>query len=313
MNLNTILFDQIGRLRSGFRIAAFLALFILMAGSLSIILASVIGSMNIGVGEGSLLASSVNSLVIIVSALVCGWLCGKLLEKDLPFRYTGAWFTKGWLKHLIYGCVLGTAAFTIAVAAAAAFGGLSLTLNPEFGTASIPVSVLSAFVIFAFGAALEEALFRGYVLQTLVRSGWVWLGIAITAIPFGIVHLGNPDAKLISTLNTVLAGVWLGIAYLKTRDLWFVWGMHLAWNWVQNSIFGIEVSGLNFTSSPLLKEIDRGPEWMTGLNYGLEGGISVTVALIVAILLTHYAPGIKPDEELIEFTNGSSKINPSES
>ena len=144
-----------------------------------------------------------------------------------------------------------------------------------------------------------------------MRSGWIWLGIFITAVPFGIVHLGNPDAKLISTLNTILAGIWFGVAYLRTRDLWFVWGMHLSWNWVQNSIFGVEVSGLNFTSAPLLKEIDRGPEWLTGLNYGLEGGIASTVVMIAAILITHYAPGIKPAEEMIALTSEPPKISPS--
>ncbi len=309
MNLNTIFFDQHDRLRSGFRVAVFLALFIGLAILLSIAVAFLIGEAKMGVGESSLLVTSTSSFVLIFAAIFCGWLCGKWFEK-LPFRAIGVWFVKGWLKHLLYGSVLGSIAFGIAVLVAVAFGGLRFALNPEFGIAPIAVSLLSAIVIFGFGAAFEEALFRGYVLQTLVRSGWVWLGIFITAIPFGIVHLGNPDAKLISTLNTVLAGVWLGVAYLKTRDLWFVWGMHTAWNWVQNSFFGIEVSGLNLTTAPLFKEIDHGPEWLTGLNYGLEGGIAVTVALIAAILMTHFAPGVRPTEEMLALTS-EPEINPS--
>jgi membrane protease YdiL (CAAX protease family) len=43
---------------------------------------------------------------------------------------------------------------------------------------------------------------------------------------FGVIHLQNPNADVISTTNTILAGVWFGLAYLKTRDLWFVWGLH---------------------------------------------------------------------------------------
>ncbi len=308
MNIHSILFDQHGRVRSGFRVAVFLTLFLGIGVLLSIAVATIIRALNIGVGESSLLVTSASSFVLIFSAIFCGWLCGKWFE-DLPFRAIGVWFTKGWLKHLVYGSVLGAIFFCIAVLIAVLFGGLRFTLDPEFGFAPIAVSLLSAVVIFGFGAAFEEALFRGYVLQTLVRSGWVWLGIFITAIPFGIVHLGNPDAKVISTLNTVLAGVWLGLAYLKTRDLWFVWGMHTAWNWVQNSFFGIEVSGLHLTTAPLLKEIDRGPEWLTGANYGLEGGIAVTIALVAAMLITHYLPGIAPSEEMLELTS-EPKINP---
>jgi len=73
-------------------------------------------------------------------------------------------------------------------------------------------------------------------------------------------HLGNPNASAFAWLNTFLAGVWFGVAYWKTGDLWFPFGMHLAWNWMQGAFFGIEVSGLTeITASPLLKEIDRGP------------------------------------------------------
>jgi membrane protease YdiL (CAAX protease family) len=307
MNINELIFDPHGRLRSGFRAAAFIAVFVAAAIVLSVLTAVAANSLGAAFRGDSLTSNAVNYFPLIVAAVFGGWLCGKFFEK-LPFRAFGIWFTKGWLRHVVAGSVIGCGVFAIAVAVAVIFGGLSFEMNAD------PVlwSVLSALGIFALGAAFEEVVFRGYILQTFVRSGWIWLGILLTAVPFGIVHLGNPNATVISTLNTVLAGIWFGIAYLRTRDLWLVWGLHTSWNWMQNSIFGIEVSGLNFTSSPLFREIDRGPEWLTGLNYGLEGGIGVMIALIAAIVITQYAPFIKADEEMLAINSEpAEKISPS--
>jgi hypothetical protein len=44
------------------------------------------------------------------------------------------------------------------------------------------------------------------------------------------------------------------------------------WNWMQGAIFGIEVSGLTeIVHSPLLKESDHGPAWLTGENLRHRG------------------------------------------
>ena len=128
----------------------------------------------------------------------------------------------------------------------------------------------------------------------------------LTSLPFGIIHFANPNAGKISTVNTILAGVWFGVAYLKTRDLWFVWGMHLVWNWMQGSVFGIEVSGLTeITTAPLLKEIDKGPTWLTGESYGIEGGIACTIAIVASTAIIYFLPELRPSEEMLALTSRS--------
>ena len=195
----------------------------------------------------------------------------------------------------------------LAVLAAVVFGGLRFELNAA-APGSIVISLITSFLIFAIASAFEEAFFRGYVLQTFARSGLAWLAILLTSITFGAAHLGNPNANTFGALNTILAGVWLSVAYLKTRDLWFVWGVHLMWNWMQGSIFGVEVSGMtDITTSPLLKEIDSGPAWLTGQNYGIEGGVLCTIALIISTVVIYYMPWVKPDEELLALTSKSSE------
>ncbi|MBC7899170.1 MAG: CPBP family intramembrane metalloprotease [Saprospiraceae bacterium] len=304
--LLTIFFNNFGRLRSGWRSAIFVAAFILTAAILGAAAMSLLYALPMGFGPGTAGFFIVNGLVSLVPALFVGWLCGKYLE-GLPFRVLGAWFTKGWLKHLGIGIVLGAATLGIAVLTAVVFGGLSFELNSGAGSLSILSTLGVSFLIFTVAAAFEEAFFRGYILQTFTRAGLAWPAILFTSVLFGVVHIYNPDAGTISTVNTILAGVWFGIAYLKTRDLWFVLGLHLMWNWMQGAFFGIEVSGLtDIVTAPLLREIDSGPVWLTGESYGIEGGIACTFAIIISIAAIHFLAILKPDDELLGLTDSEN-------
>lgn len=303
MNPTTIFFDEFARLRSGWRFAIFVVGFLFLLIILGAVSLGLFRALEIPVVEGSAMFFLVTGMSALIPALFTGWLCGNFLE-GLPFRALGAWFTKFWLKHLVLGMSAGAVTIGMAVLIAIAFGGLSFELNPNQGSTAILVTLGVSFVIFAVGAAWEEALFRGYILQTFSRAGFAWFAILLTSIFFGVVHIKNPDAGVISTANTILAGFWFAIAYLKTRDLWFVWGMHLIWNWMQGAIFGIEVSGWKvITTAPLLKEIDRGPTWLTGENYGIEGGIACTIAIVVSTAAIYFLPILKPSKEMLALTS----------
>lgn len=301
MDTKFLFFDESDRIRSGWRLLIFCIGFGVVAFFVGAVAGFALGLLRQSFDATDTLLFA-NSLVALLPALLVGWLCGKFLE-GLPFRALGAWFTKFWFRNLGAGILIGAATLTLAILIAFAFSGLRFAVNPV-DTPVLISSLAISLAIFAVGAAAEEAVFRGYILQTLNRSGLAWLGITLTSIFFGFVHWGNPNANVISTLNTMLAGVWFGVAYLKTRDLWFVWGMHLMWNWMQGSFFGIEVSGLtDLVSVPLLKEIDSGPTWLTGETYGIEGGIASTIALILSIMVIWYMPFLKPSEEMLKLTS----------
>jgi membrane protease YdiL (CAAX protease family) len=285
-----VLYGADGNLRSGWRFAIFIAIFILAYTFFLSVAVVAFQGFGITSESGQTTVLVVHGLIALAIALVVAWLCGKYLEK-LPFEALGAAFKNRWIINLLIGLIGGMITFAIGAGVGVLFGGLSFSFNAEASTNSIISTLLISFVVFAVAAAFEEALFRGYILQTFVRSGLAWPAIIITSIAFGAVHLGNPNASVISSLNTALAGIWFSVAYLKTRDLWFPFGLHLAWNWTQGSIFGVEVSGLtDIVKSPLLRETDVGPLWLTGGDYGIEGGIATTVALIVSTVLIHFLP-----------------------
>jgi hypothetical protein len=140
----------------------------------------------------------------------------------------------------------------------------------------------ATLVLLILAAAFEELIFRGYAFQTLLRGAPAVVPILLFSIYFGWAHWENPNRTLFSTVNTALAGVWLSIAYLRTRNLWFPTALHFAWNWTMGVFFGIPVSGLQI-ERPLLVTSSDGPVWLTGGNYGSEGGAAATVVLIAAI------------------------------
>ncbi|HQU92513.1 MAG TPA: type II CAAX endopeptidase family protein [Pyrinomonadaceae bacterium] len=301
MQKPNILFGEDGKLRSGWRFAIFLVAFIFLGtvfGAAAVLLATLVfGPPH----PGSPIFLTLNGVVSTAVALVVGWLCGKYLE-SLPFDALGATFKNRWFVNLLIGLVGGAITFAVGAGVGLLGGGLSFSFNADAPTNSIVSTLLISFLVFAAAAAFEEALFRGYILQTFVRSGLAWPAIIVTSLAFGAVHLGNPNASWISSLNTALAGIWFGVAYLKTRDLWLPFGLHLAWNWTQGSIFGVEVSGLtDIVKQPLLRETDIGPTWLTGGDYGIEGGIATTVALIVSMLVIRFVPFGKGDDKSSEF------------
>lgn len=307
MNIHTVFFNSAGRLRSGWRVSVFLALFVASAGVLGGIASTILRTRT--EYPGDLSAFAIGSIVSLVVALVIGWLTGRRFE-DLPYKSLGAAFSLGWFKNLCFGLLVGAASLSFAVLIAFVFGGLRF----EFSTQEIGHLFRGAaitFVVLSAAAAFEEAFFRGYMFQTLTRAGLAWLAIVLTAAFFGAVHLGNPDSGIISTVDTIVAGVLFGIAYLKTRDLWFPFGIHLMWNWMQGAVFGIEISGLkDLAAASILKEVDSGPAWLTGGSYGIEGGIASTIALIVTCAAIYVIPFVKPDPDLLAI---SRRENPKES
>lgn len=297
------LFNEHGRIRSGWRFLIFQLLFVVFGAAFGGAVHFLLAQASIDYEPGGVLYFIVPNAILLASSLFFGWLCGRFLE-NLPFRALGLWWTKNWFKDLISGALIGAASIGLAVLIAIIFGGMTLQRNESAGTAAVQVTLLVSLVVFVVGAIAEEAYFRGYILQTFARANLAWLAIVLTSLFFAAAHLDNTNADWISTLNTALAGVWFGIAYLKTRNLWFPFAIHLMWNWLQGAVFGIPVSGItSLTTAPFLTQVDKGNGLWTGGDYGIEGGVACTIAIIASAVFIRFAPFIKPSEEMLALTS----------
>ena len=304
-----IFINDFGRLRSGWRalifVAAFIALTFLIATVLRVILV-VIGpraSSNVSI----YIAELVFRTGLLAAALGAGYVCARYLE-GLPWRSLGLTFHTGWFRDLVFGFVIGFASLVVAVAIASK--GLKFSLG-NTGWSSIIRSMIASGVILFIAALAEEAMFRGYGLQTLSRAKLAWLGVLLTSVPFGLVHLTNPNVVPgVTFVNTALAGIWLAAAYLRTRSLWLPIGVHWAWNWALGWFFGLPISGLQLVSTPLIQTQDNGPKWLTGGSYGIEGGVACTIALVLFTVFLWKTRWLSATPELKQMT---SEENPATS
>ncbi len=294
--------DQNGVLRSGWRAAGFLVAYMMIAYALIAVSIVILSQSELGETSANLLPISIPFAISTVVAVGMGWLCLRLFE-SLPVKALGVSFTGGWFAHLVGGLLIGTLAIGSAVLIALMGRGLELHVNILSSSSAIWTTLLVTAAVLAIGAASEETLFRGYFLQTLARGPVKWFAVVLTAALFALPHYGNPDASLFSMANTFLAGVWFAVAYLKTRDIWFPFGIHFIWNWLQGPVLGISVSGISgFSSDPVLRATDHGPAWLTGGTYGIEGGLACTIAIAISIGLVYFLPGPKPTEEMLNLT-----------
>lgn len=180
-------------------------------------------------------------------------------------------------REAALGLLVGAGLMVAVVGVMAALGWYRLVDGPPETAAGEARDALTWAAIFTCVALWEEAMFRG-VLFRLVEE-WLGSGAALLASSafFGLGHATNPHATHLASLAIALeAGLLLGACYMLTRRLWFVTGVHLAWNWTQGALLGVAVSGA--TVPGVLESELVGPVLWTGGPFGAEAGL---VAILV--------------------------------
>lgn len=207
--------------------------------------------------------------------LALAWVFFRALDQR-DWRGLGLWFYRGWLREAAAGLAMGAALIAVVAGTLGAGGWVSFASRaaPPAG----PFAVTLVMLLLA--ATFEEILLRGYAFQRLVDSLGALGAVLITSALFGALHIPNPSATPLSTANTVLAGVLLAVAYLKTRGLWLPIGLHFAWNFLMGPVLGLPVSGIAFGG--FFTTATAGPAWISGGAYGPEGGVVLTVAAAAA-------------------------------
>lgn len=315
MTLSFLIFDRKDRLRTGWRLliftCCFLFIFWMLAALAWLLSYAALGRSSAAVENlfESNWSFVIQALLLISAATITGWGCNCFLE-HLPRRALGWARHRNWERDLVYGSLIGGGSMLLAVGIAALGGGLKFGVAASDLMPFVLRTLIASGAVFILGAAAEEALFRGYPLQTLLRSWPAWAAALPSSVAFACVHLGNPNvARGWTLVNTALAGVWLAVAYIKTRSLWFPLGVHWAWNWMMGAVLGLPVSGITaLTPQPLLRAGQSGPEWLTGGLYGIEGGAACTLALIISTAFIWRMRHIYATEEMRAFTAGENIV-----
>lgn len=196
------------------------------------------------------------------------------------FRSLGVQLAPGWWKQALLGVIF--------VGLMWIFMFVFAFTSQSFSIEGVRLDGASLLTGLGLGLALnvlvglnEEIDARGYVLQNLAEGMGFSPAVIVSALYFGLLHLLNPGASLLSIMGVALFGVLAALAYWATGELWMSIGMHAAWNFFEGPVFGFSVSGLNLGGLFVLK--DNGPEWVTGGRFGPEAGIVTIVPLLIMI------------------------------
>ena len=261
-----------GRLKAGWRIAAFLGIFYAIALPLLF-------------GLRALLGFSKSSFIIIViiaaAATPAVYIARRWIDKK-NFVSLGLSWSKRGAADLLFGFLLsGLMAGTV-------FGAMVLLGyigNVEVSASGWSiVSILAGpLVITALIGFWEELVFRGYILQNMIEGMGMKAAIIVSCLLYGLVHSMNPNAGLLSTAIIVVFGYLRIYGYLSTGQLWLSIGMHTGWNFFQATVFGYAASG-HAKEKTLVTHDMLAADWLSGGDFGPEGSV-LTIPVVLGALL----------------------------
>lgn len=177
------------------------------------------------------------------------------------------------------GLLAGMAAFSAVMGISAAVGAVNyrgMAMDNGFLYAIICVGWI-------LQGAEEEIICRGFLMTTLSEKAPMWAAVLINSVVFSAMHLANPGVSIIALLNITLVGIFLSLLAVRCNSLIPSCAFHSVWNWAQGNFYGLAISGTSSGPSVMRFELAEGMELWTGGQFGLEGGLAVTIVCAVLI------------------------------
>jgi uncharacterized protein len=256
------------------------------------ILIVIFGTMLLGVLLTPLLELYAGSVMSVFGAgAIANTISYRIWERGTLFDAGFEW-TEGSRRNLLWGIGFGVGAAALVMAILTVSGQVKFERVGSISWSSL----LFVSIALMFGAVGEELMFRGYGFQLLASKIGRFATLLPMAILFGIAHLDNLSATIISLVNTIGWGLLLGYAVLRTRGLWLAIGIHFGWNWML-PILGAPLSG--FKMSVVGLRADEAPTIWGGGAYGPEGSLLLTFLLPALFYVVYKAPLARQDALLL--------------
>jgi uncharacterized protein len=291
MNISGIVFDNHGSVRAGWRASCYLLLSALGgAGFITAYRATAPRIFPAVVAYPRL--NQITAYALICSAAILAAFTMLRFFDRRPLRTLGYSMHNRMGIEVAQGIFLGFFMISLLSGIEWASGYVSFSWTGS-GAGQFLLLLIYSTAILAVSSAVEELLARGYAFQALVQGIGGTGAVCISSIAFSLAHFSNPHFNWIALFNTGLAGVWLSVAYLKTRSLWLPTSLHMTWNLSLGFVFGYPVSG-SVAPYAVTSISQRGPDWITGGAYGPEGGVLCTGILLAAAAFMLRSKRIKP-------------------
>lgn len=282
-----------GRLRAGWRIGIFAALFWICS-TVVFLLKPLFPDLSRSefIQQQSLLIV----VILAIAATLSVYLCRKFLDKK-SFLSLGLQLDRSGLKQLGTGILL-SAAMGLTFFGILYFSNVIVIDDIGFApankennlTTTIAGITVTALLVVFFEHILvgywEELVFRGYLLHNMTEGMGLKLAVVISCLLYGVVHSINPNATLLSSSIIVLFGFLRIYGYLLTGKLWLSMGMHICWNFIQGPVLGFGASGHQY-DSVVRHHFTPIKEHITGGAFGPEGSIVIIPVLFLTLIVMY--------------------------
>jgi membrane protease YdiL (CAAX protease family) len=159
-------------------------------------------------------------------------------------------------------------------------------LHPTFWFAPTAFGhLLLELLILLIVSLTQEVILRGYLFTRLIRALGPTVATLLMSAIVAAVSAVSPQAGRLSVFVTFLLSILFSLAYLRTRALWLPWGLHFAWSACIGVLFGLPVSGWDFSS--VVDTNAYGSSWLTGGTYGPEGALFTVVVVAVGMAVLY--------------------------
>lgn len=267
-----------------------------LVGGMAFVLFAVYEGTDLGESSVEMLTTSTGFLAVgfmasAVPAVVSVWLAGRFFDRR-PFSGFGLRLNRIWWLDFCFGLALGALLMTGVFFVELVAGWVTVTGTFEvLGSGdSFSQAILVPLLAFVCVGFYEELVSRGYQLTNLAEGlnyprlgprGAVLAAWVLSSSIFGMLHLANPNATIVSSITIAFAGLLLGTGYVLTGRLAIPIGLHITWNFFQGNVFGFPVSGIEPIGATFVSTQQGGPLLFTGGSFGPEAGLLVLAATLV--------------------------------
>lgn len=177
---------------------------------------------------------------------------------------------------LLLGLLVGFVMNFGCIVCALANGDIKLYL--DFAVDQIPFFLFALVCVFIQSSS-EEMWCRGFMYERINVRYPLWVAIVVNGLFFAALHLGNPGVGFVPILDIAICGLSFSIAKWYTGSIWFVMGIHTAWNFTQNFLFGLPNSGLVSEASIFTLDAATAQDSLVyNVAFGVEGAIPGVIA-----------------------------------
>ena len=185
-------------------------------------------------------------------------------------------YQRNGMKTLLQGLLVGFIMNFGCIVCALVHGDIKLFY--DFALSQIPLMLFALVCVFIQSTS-EELWCRGFVYERITIRYPLWVAIAVNGLFFAALHLANPGAAVLPIADIAVCGLAFSFAKWYTKSIWFPMGIHTAWNFTQNFLFGLPNSGLvSETSVFTLDAASAKSNLIYDAAFGVEGAVPAVAA-----------------------------------